>query len=98
MISFVVPAYNEEAFIADTLNAIHFSARVVGEQYEIVVADDEVAAGTVEPENPNNSKPANTAWDPLGPPQRFRKALFPCVRLARRSASAENGGKILGGI
>jgi glycosyltransferase involved in cell wall biosynthesis len=41
MISFVVPAYNEEAFIADTLNAIHFSARVVGEQYEIVVADDE---------------------------------------------------------
>jgi hypothetical protein len=34
MISFVVPAYNEEAFIADTLNAIHCSARAVNEQYE----------------------------------------------------------------
>ena len=48
MISFVVPAYNEEAFIADTLNAIHFSARVVGEQYEIVVADDASTDRTAE--------------------------------------------------
>ena len=48
MISFVVPAYNEEAVIADTLNAIHFSARVVGEQYEIVVADDASTDRTAE--------------------------------------------------
>ena len=48
MISFVVPAYNEEAFIADTLNAIHCSARAVNEQYEIIVADDASTDRTAE--------------------------------------------------
>ena len=40
MISFVVPAYNEERYIRPTLEAIHVSARALGEAYEIVVADD----------------------------------------------------------
>jgi glycosyltransferase involved in cell wall biosynthesis len=48
MISFVVPAYNEEAVIANTLNAIHGSARAVNEPYEIVVADDASTDGTAE--------------------------------------------------
>jgi len=48
MISFVVPAYNEEAFIADTLNAIHCSVRAVNEQYEIIVADDASTDRTAE--------------------------------------------------
>jgi glycosyltransferase involved in cell wall biosynthesis len=48
MISFVVPAYNEEAVIANTLTAIHCSARAVNEQYEIVVADDASTDRTAE--------------------------------------------------
>jgi glycosyltransferase involved in cell wall biosynthesis len=40
VISFVVPAYNEEKYLAPTLDAIHAAARATGEGYEIVVADD----------------------------------------------------------
>lgn len=40
MISFIVPAYNEEQHIRRTLEAIHRAAESVCEQYEIVVADD----------------------------------------------------------
>ncbi|HWB20418.1 MAG TPA: glycosyltransferase [Phycisphaerales bacterium] len=48
-ISFVVPAYNEAAVIARTLDAIHAAARaVVGEQYEVIVADDASTDGTGE--------------------------------------------------
>jgi glycosyltransferase involved in cell wall biosynthesis len=40
VISFVVPAYNEEKYLGPTLAAIHAAARAVGEPYEIVVAND----------------------------------------------------------
>jgi len=40
MISFIVPAYNEEALIGRTLEALNRAARSIGEPYEIVVADD----------------------------------------------------------
>ena len=40
MISFVVPAHNEERLIAATLGAIHSAARDVGNPYEIIVAND----------------------------------------------------------
>jgi glycosyltransferase involved in cell wall biosynthesis len=40
MISFVVPAYNEERLIGATLRAIHDAARAAGEPYEVIVADD----------------------------------------------------------
>ena len=40
MISFVVPAYNEEKYLAATLRSIHEAAKAVGQPYEIVVADD----------------------------------------------------------
>lgn len=40
MISFVVPAYNEEALIGRTLEALHRAAQTIGEPFEIVVADD----------------------------------------------------------
>ena len=48
MISFVVPAYNEEKYIAATLAAIHAAAREVGEPYEIVVANDDSADATAD--------------------------------------------------
>jgi glycosyltransferase involved in cell wall biosynthesis len=40
MISFVVPAYNEERELRSTLEAIHAAARALAVEYEIVVADD----------------------------------------------------------
>lgn len=40
MISFIVPAYNEEKLIARTLAALNEAAEGIGEAYEIVVADD----------------------------------------------------------
>jgi glycosyltransferase involved in cell wall biosynthesis len=40
MISFIVPAHNEEAWISCCLAAIHESMKVVEEGYELVVADD----------------------------------------------------------
>lgn len=47
-LSFVVPAYNEEAVIGPTLNAIHGAARAVGVAYEIIVADDASTDRTAE--------------------------------------------------
>lgn len=40
MISFVVPAHNEQAYLARTLQAIHGAARATGGPYEVVVVDD----------------------------------------------------------
>src|SRR5258705_13489613 len=40
MISFIVPAHNEQACLPRTLQAIHESARLVGRPYEIIVVDD----------------------------------------------------------
>ena len=40
VISFIVPAYNEEQLLGQTLASIHSAAREVGEPYEIIVADD----------------------------------------------------------
>jgi len=40
MISFIVPAHNEQACLPRTLQAIHDSARAVGQPYEIIVVDD----------------------------------------------------------
>lgn len=40
MISFVVPAHNEESLLGGTLDAIHRAAQAAGEPYEIVVVDD----------------------------------------------------------
>jgi glycosyltransferase involved in cell wall biosynthesis len=47
MISFIVPAYNEELLIGRTLAAIHTAARETGESYEVIVVDDGSTDGTV---------------------------------------------------
>ena len=48
MISFVVPAYNEERYLPATLESIHAAARALGLEYEIVVADDASTDSTAE--------------------------------------------------
>ena len=40
MISFIVPAHNEQACLGRTLQAIQESACVVGQPHEIIVVDD----------------------------------------------------------
>jgi glycosyltransferase involved in cell wall biosynthesis len=40
MISFIVPAYNEEHLLGATLDALHAAGRAVGEHYELVLVDD----------------------------------------------------------
>ena len=40
MISFIIPAYNEELELAATLAAIHAAAKAAKEDYEIIVVDD----------------------------------------------------------
>ena len=48
MISFIVPAHNEQAGLGKTLQAIHDSARIVGQPYEIIVVDDASTDATAE--------------------------------------------------
>lgn len=40
MISFVIPAYNEEALLGRTLAALNVAARALGMPFEVVVVDD----------------------------------------------------------
>ena len=48
MISYIVPAHNEEALLGRTLSAIHQSVRASREPYEIVVVNDASTDRTVE--------------------------------------------------
>ena len=40
MLSFVVPALNEEAYVTRTVQAIQESSRALGEEFELIVVDD----------------------------------------------------------
>jgi len=48
MLSFAIPAHNEETLLPRTLEAIHNAARALGVEYEIIVADDASTDGTAE--------------------------------------------------
>ena len=48
MLSFIVPAFNEESVLVGTLQAIHTAARASGRPYEVIVADDASTDATVE--------------------------------------------------
>ena len=39
-VSFIIPAYNEEAVIADFIMALDTKAKAIGQPYEIIVVDD----------------------------------------------------------
>src|SRR6266496_5498716 len=55
MISFIVPAHNEQACLGRTLLAIHESAHVVGQPYEIIVVDDASTDATAEVARQHNA-------------------------------------------
>ena len=59
MISFIVPAHNEQACLGRTLQAIHESARAVGQPYEIVVSNDASTDATAEIAQQNNARVVN---------------------------------------
>jgi glycosyltransferase involved in cell wall biosynthesis len=40
MLSFIIPAYNEEALIGQVISALHAGMEAVGRPYEIIVAND----------------------------------------------------------
>jgi glycosyltransferase involved in cell wall biosynthesis len=46
MLSFIVPAHNEQLLIGRALASIHRSAQAVGEPYEVIVVDDASTDGT----------------------------------------------------
>jgi glycosyltransferase involved in cell wall biosynthesis len=46
MLSFIIPAHNEERFLAATLASIRAAAASAGEPFELIVVDDESTDGT----------------------------------------------------
>jgi glycosyltransferase involved in cell wall biosynthesis len=46
MLSFVIPAHNEQACLGRTVQAIHDAARATGRPYEVIVVDDASTDGT----------------------------------------------------
>jgi glycosyltransferase involved in cell wall biosynthesis len=59
MISFIVPAHNEQACLGRTLQAIHESAGAAGQPYEIIVVDDASTDATAEIARQNNARVIN---------------------------------------
>jgi glycosyltransferase involved in cell wall biosynthesis len=59
VISFIVPAHNEEACLGRTLEAIRESAEAVGLPYEIIVVNDASTDSTAEIARQNNARVVN---------------------------------------
>ena len=56
MISFIVPAHNEEACLGSTLPAIHEAAHLAGRPYEIIVVNDASTDATAAIASLNNAR------------------------------------------
>jgi glycosyltransferase involved in cell wall biosynthesis len=56
MISFIVPAHNEQMCLGRTLQAIHEAARSVNQPYEVIVVDDASTDATAEIARQNNAR------------------------------------------
>ena len=59
MISFIVPAHNEQACLGRTLQAIHASARIIAQPYEVIVVNDASTDATAEIAQQNNARVVN---------------------------------------
>jgi glycosyltransferase involved in cell wall biosynthesis len=56
MLSFIVPAHNEDAVLGRTLDAIHECAQAAGQSYELIVVDDASTDATAEIARQKNAK------------------------------------------
>ena len=56
MISFIVPAHNEQADLGRTLEAIHEAGGMAGRQYEVIVVDDASTDATAQIARQNNAR------------------------------------------
>jgi len=59
VISFIIPAYNEEAMIGATIDALHKAGCDCGQSYEIIVADDASTDRTEEVARHHNAAVVN---------------------------------------
>ena len=62
MISFVVPAHNEERLLGRTLAAIRSAARELGQSYELIVVDDASTDGTAAVARQNGARVISVAF------------------------------------
>jgi glycosyltransferase involved in cell wall biosynthesis len=56
MISFIIPAYNEESLLGGTLRAVDVAASAAGEPFEVIVADDGSTDRTAEVARANGAR------------------------------------------
>src|SRR4051794_20623556 len=56
MISFIVPAHNEQAQLGRTLQTIHGAAQTVERPYELIVVDDASTDATSQVARQNNAR------------------------------------------
>src|ERR1041384_6516914 len=56
MISFIVPAHNEQACLGRTLQAIHASARLIAQPYEVIVVKDASTDATAQIAHQNDAR------------------------------------------
>jgi glycosyltransferase involved in cell wall biosynthesis len=56
MLSFVVPAHNEERLLGRTLDSIHQAALATGQPYEVIVVDDGSTDGTASVAQSRNAR------------------------------------------
>jgi glycosyltransferase involved in cell wall biosynthesis len=61
MISFIIPAYNEERLLGATLRSVHAAAGAAGEPYEVIVADDASTDRTAAVAEENGARVARVA-------------------------------------
>ncbi len=81
LISFVVPAHDEEALLPRTLESLHAAARAAGVAYEIVVADDDSADAT-----PRIAAERGA---------RVERIAARCIAAARNAGASASSGEIL---
>jgi glycosyltransferase involved in cell wall biosynthesis len=56
MISFIVPAYNEEAWVGRCICAIHIAMESIGQLHEVIIVDDSSTDGTVSVAEQNGAR------------------------------------------
>src|SRR5438034_3367165 len=67
MISFIVPAHNEQMQLGRTLQAIHGAAHAVGQPYEVIVVDDASVEATSEIARQNNARAVSVNHRQIAP-------------------------------